>query len=58
MKYLRVTIIDVEEYTENEANQYVNSVHEKIILYKTRYSISRLTTLTTIVNDVKTFSGS
>ncbi|PKY12440.1 hypothetical protein RhiirB3_378457 [Rhizophagus irregularis] len=27
MKYLRATIIDVEEYTENEANQYVNSVH-------------------------------
>ncbi|CAB4491955.1 unnamed protein product [Rhizophagus irregularis] len=58
MKYLRATIIDVEEYTENEANQYVNSVHEKIILYRTRYSISRSTTLTTIVNDVKTFSGS
>uniref|UniRef100_U9UL13 hAT-like transposase RNase-H fold domain-containing protein n=2 Tax=Rhizophagus irregularis TaxID=588596 RepID=U9UL13_RHIID len=33
MKYLRAIIIDVGEYTENEANQYVNSVHEKIILY-------------------------
>ncbi|GET61397.1 hypothetical protein GLOIN_2v1785890 [Rhizophagus irregularis DAOM 181602=DAOM 197198] len=58
MKYLRATIIDVEEYTENEANQYVNSVHEKIILYRTRYSISLSITLTTIVNNVKTFSES
>ncbi|CAB5193363.1 unnamed protein product [Rhizophagus irregularis] len=58
MEHLRITIIDVGEYTENEANQYVNSVHEKIILYGARYSTSPSTTSTIIVNDIETFSRS
>ncbi|CAG8510495.1 2204_t:CDS:2 [Gigaspora margarita] len=37
MEHLRATVIEIGEYSESEAEQYVNSIRQKILLYGTKY---------------------
>ncbi|CAG8611449.1 14996_t:CDS:2 [Cetraspora pellucida] len=41
IEHLKATIIEVGRYSKSKAEQYVNSIQQKIFLYKTKYTSSQ-----------------
>src|ERR1043166_740821 len=51
MEHLRETLIDVGGYTENEAEQFISDIHQKIILFWAKYASLPLSPLDIEIDD-------